>query len=680
MSFMRLIVLVALTACSFVYAEAQPMVPKALKCEYRVDPAGVDAAPPRLSWTLESDERGARQHAYQVLVASTEAALSKDQGDLWDSGRVTSADSALVSYAGKPLPSRQKCYWKARVWSEADREHPGPWSAVARWSIGLLNPSDWQCAYVGMDPANGDPNFPWLRKTFSLDAAPEDARVYVNSLGYYELYVNGAKIDEHPFSPAATQLSKRSYYLVHDVTRYLKPGKNCIALWLGRGWYLPDLPGVTRQGPVVRAQLEITGPAGKAQTIGTGADWNTRASSITAVDTGTSGHYGGERVDAAKHEPLWADAGLDDSAWPAAQVVDVPAHTVCAQRVGPNLVQKRYSPRVIRPFGEKTWLVDFGTNLTGSFDIRFKAPKAGEEVAFDYYDRIVEREQLRNFSQHDVYVSDGAADGHFATRFNYHAYRYVRITGLEAPPREDDVSAALIHSDGEPLSAFACSNSLLNDIHDMVFHTFRCLSLGGFLVDCPHIERLGYGGDGLASTPTALTMFNMGALYTGWIEDWRDCQREDGDMPHTAPNPWNAGGGPFWCSFIIGASSRMATLYNDRGVLDANYAAMQRWLDGWVESNCKDGLLMGWDNKPYRNWYLGDWAQPSRLEKERQKSTHLVNNCVRIQSYDAIAKIAAKLGKDADAKRYQAKADALRPKVHTEFYDAEHDTYADDTQ
>jgi len=424
----------------------------------------------------------------------------------------------------------------------------------------------------------------------------------------------------------------------------------------------------------------LTGADGNAQIIATGGDWKAHASNRTAIDNGKSGHYGGEHVDNNAYISKWNETGFDDREWAAAQVVDVPPHTVCAQRAAPNRVEKRFSPRVIRPFGADTWLVDFGTNLTGAFEIAFATPAKGAEVSFDYYDHVVEGQPLKNFSQHDVVVCSNSGTTKFATRFNYHAYRFVRITGLDAPPREDAITASLIHSDFEPLSSFACSNAMLTNIHDMVQYTLRCLSLGGFLVDCPHAERLGYGGDGLASTPTALTMYNMGALYTGWLEDWRDCQREDGDMPHTAPNPWSAGGGPFWCSFIIGAPWRMALLYQDDAILAENYGAMQHWLDGYVESNCKDDLLMGWDNKEYRNWYLGDWAQPGRLEKERKKSTNLVGNCVRIQSYDFMAKIAGRLGKGADATRYQAKADALRPKVHAAFYDAEHGTYADDTQ
>ena len=74
------------------------------------------------------------------------------------------------------------------------------------------------------------------------------------------------------------------------------------------------------------------------------------------------------------------------------------------------------------------------------------------------------------------------------------------------------------------------------------------------MVDCPQIERLGYGGDGNASTPTVQTMFNLAPLYTNWMQAWGDCMRTNGSMPHTAPNPYAAGGGPFWCGFMIAGS------------------------------------------------------------------------------------------------------------------------------
>ena len=104
-----------------------------LRCEYRENPSGIDVEKPRLSWVIEdrdsrsevgeprSEVRGQKQTAYQVLVASTPELLAKDNGDLWDSGKLESDQSIQVEYAGTPLASRQQCFWKVRVWVRNSR-------------------------------------------------------------------------------------------------------------------------------------------------------------------------------------------------------------------------------------------------------------------------------------------------------------------------------------------------------------------------------------------------------------------------------------------------------------------------------------------------------------------------------------------------------------------------------
>jgi alpha-L-rhamnosidase len=128
-------------------AAEQSLHPTNLRCEYLVDPLGIDQTSPRLSWMLESSHRGDRQTAYQVVVASSPELLTKDQGDLWDSGKVNSDESAHVVYAGKPLDSRQACYWKVRVWSPLNGA-ASAWSENAKWTIGLLHPTDWQAKWI----------------------------------------------------------------------------------------------------------------------------------------------------------------------------------------------------------------------------------------------------------------------------------------------------------------------------------------------------------------------------------------------------------------------------------------------------------------------------------------------------------------------------------------------------
>jgi alpha-L-rhamnosidase len=117
-----------------------------LRCEYLTDPLGIDVAKPRLSWMLESTRRGEMQTAYHVVVASSKENLDKDQGNLWDSGKVPSDQSSLVEYEGSALPSRQPCWWKVRVWTRGDGATS--WSPRASWEMGLLQPNDWQAKWI----------------------------------------------------------------------------------------------------------------------------------------------------------------------------------------------------------------------------------------------------------------------------------------------------------------------------------------------------------------------------------------------------------------------------------------------------------------------------------------------------------------------------------------------------
>ena len=129
---------------------ADLLPPTDLRCEFLVNPQGIDVAQPRLSWRLEWPERGQTQTAYRVLVASQPDLLAQDQGDLWDSGKVNSDQSIHVEYAGKELKSEMYCYWKVQAWDQTGRL--SSWSDTpAMWSMGLLSPEDWKAKWIGLD-------------------------------------------------------------------------------------------------------------------------------------------------------------------------------------------------------------------------------------------------------------------------------------------------------------------------------------------------------------------------------------------------------------------------------------------------------------------------------------------------------------------------------------------------
>ena len=129
--------------------------PQALTVDYLQDPVGLDHPAPRLSWKLTAarrSARGLRQTAYQILVASSPERLRDNQGDLWDSGRVVSDQSLNVVYAGTPLATSQRCYWKVRAWDNQS-DAPSAWSAPGRWIMGVMRSGDWHARWIGANAA-----------------------------------------------------------------------------------------------------------------------------------------------------------------------------------------------------------------------------------------------------------------------------------------------------------------------------------------------------------------------------------------------------------------------------------------------------------------------------------------------------------------------------------------------
>ena len=142
--------LIAILISSFAAHAAPSLKPETPRCEYLTNPLGIDVAKPRLMWTLapvDPKARDLRETACQVLVASTAEKLAKDEGDLWDSGKISRTGVPVIEYAGKPLGSRQACHWKVRVWDQDDK--PSEWSAPALWTMGLLTGEDWGGEWIG---------------------------------------------------------------------------------------------------------------------------------------------------------------------------------------------------------------------------------------------------------------------------------------------------------------------------------------------------------------------------------------------------------------------------------------------------------------------------------------------------------------------------------------------------
>ncbi len=637
---------------------------------------GLDVVQPRLSWVVQSADsqsRDQRQTAYRILVSDNLAELTADHGNLWESDKVASSQSLHVVYGGKPLQSGVRCYWKVRVWDERGR--PSPYSATARWTMGLLHPSDWKAQWVvGKGPA-----FPWIRKTFTIEGEPRRGTAYVCVMGYYELYVNGNKVGDEALVPAVSDYTKRALYLTYDISEYLREGKNCVALWLGRGWYVPGTPGAIQENPPALVQLALESAQGRQTTIGTDATWKAYPSPISFIESKPS-RLGPQCYDARGELSGWNDARLDDSAWGPVRTIAAPAVEITAQACEPNRVIE-----IIRPIGVEepapgTYLVDMGRLFSGGFGIGLEGPR-GAKVRFEYVEHRGPSGQMQTYNQAEEYIFRGGAEETFRTRLTYHAFRWVLVKGLPRKPNLKAVRGLMITTDMPRTARFKCSNDLLNRIYETTLWTYRCLSLGGYTVDCPHRERLGYGGDAHATMETAMSNLAAAAFYTKWLTDWRDAQQPNGDLPHVAPPVTFAGGGPAWSGICVTLPWQVYRYYGDRRILQAMYPTMQRWL-AFLDTKTKDRLLARYGHKEWG--FLGDWVAPGKGQNPGERvddgTTLFFNNCYYLYNLRLATQVAEVLGKTDDAVAYRHKSEALREAIHKRFFNAGTNTYANGEQ
>ena len=648
-----------------------------LTCENLLNPDGIGTAEPGLSWKITSNRNGISQEAYQVLVASDTSLLNEKDADLWNSGKIKSPFQILVKYGGKQLDSRSACVWKVRIWDEKNRT--SEWSPVSTFSVGLLNESDWKAEYLVFKNISEKSASPQFHRSFEISEHPSRIFLYVNSLGYHEVYLNGNKISNMVLAPAVAQFSKRSQVIAYDVTSGIKSGRNDLVIWAGRGWYAPGLPGVVTEGPVVRAQMDVLKNKEWITLIKTDTTWKARHSGYYTLGTWKPGQFGGEAIDASMLLPDLTEASLNTTDWQSVIAVSIPGHKATAQLTESNIITDTIKPEQITSLGENTWLVDMGTTLTGWTEIRFTGLKAEQEIMLEFSDHLEKDGKIKEQRQSDRYIARGEQDEVFRNKFNYHGFRYIKISNLSREPSKVDINAYPIRTGYNLASSFECSDPDMNIIHDMIFYTLQCLSLGGYLVDCPQIERLGYGGDGNASTETAQTMFEMAPLYRNWLQAWGDCIREDGGMPHTAPNPYPAGGGPYWCGFIITASWRTYMNYGDKRILEKYYPAMQKWLE-YADKYSPTGLLEPWPETDYRAWFLGDWASPEGTDHTNKASIALVNNCFMAVCYETMQKIALTLGKNNEAEDYAARRLRIIDLINSKLYNKTEGIYGSGIQ
>lgn len=358
-----LLISVSLSCAGFSQSSITPVD---LCVEYMKSPSGLDVKEPRFSWKFIAANQhnfGQKQTAYRILVGSKRSGLQKNTGEVWDSKWINSDNMQLVGYRGKALQSDQTYYWKVQTRDEHGRISN---SAIEHWSTGLFDPEEWQAKWIGssqvFDATKSDCNIydPWLRKTISLKLKPAKAVLFLASVGYHELYVNGKKVGDHVLAPVATDHTKRARYIAYDIAPYLRSGKNVVGIWLGASWsiFAPYATADKPRTPIVRAQAAIYDNQNKLLTHAeTDRSWKTLGSPNKLLGNWSFGNYGGEIWDANKDISDWNTLNYNDDGW-ANAVEYNPVLKMSAQNVEPNRKLKEIHPVSIEARPDGTYRVD----------------------------------------------------------------------------------------------------------------------------------------------------------------------------------------------------------------------------------------------------------------------------------------------------------------------------------
>ncbi len=627
-----------------------------LKCEYMVNPVGIDIMNPGLSWQITSSERDMVQTAYQIIVAENEKDLNNDDKLIWSTGQTKSDQSTHIVYQGPTLTSGKKYYWQVRVWD--NKKQKSDWSEPAYWEMGLLKASDWLAKWIQPGWEEGvskSQPAPFLRKSFKLKGDIKEARAYITALGLYHAEINGIKIGNQLFTPGWTSYNKRLQYQTYDVTDLLKNGRNAVGVILGDGWYRGNLAwrknrNVYGDKLALLLQIEVVYTTGKKELIITDDSWKATTGPVLSSDI-----YNGEVYDAQLEIPGWSTSGFNDKTWTKVKLIENPK-TVLVASSGPpvkRIQEVKPVSLLITPDGET--VLDMGQNMVGW--IRLEAEgKAGDTITLRHAEVLDKEgnfytENLRRAEQLVRYILKGEGRETYEPHFTFQGFRYVMVEGYPGKLTLDDLTGIVIHSDITPTGFFSCSNPLLNQLQ----HNIQWGQKGNFLdvpTDCPQRdERLGWTGDAQVFSRAACYNADVAAFFTKWLKDLGADQKEDGSVPYVIPNVLgeNAVASAGWAdaATIIPWNTYLA--YGDKAILEEQYTSMVKWV-GYMTEKAGDSYL--WNT----GFHYGDWLfyRPDDDNDGRSAVTdkYLIAQAFFAHSTDLLRKTAKVLGKHDDEQKY----------------------------
>ena len=636
----------------------------------RTNPLGIAADDISFSWAITADARGVEQSAYQLRVGTKEG-----EDDVWNSGTVTSDRQVDVELPAtiRLLPAT-RYFWQVRNWD--GKGMASEWSKPSWFETGLLSAADWRGAKwiahsvpaaTSGEKAEAHSSLPLLRGVVLFTKEVKRARLYVSAKGLYQLSINDRKIGDQYLAPGWTDYRKRIQAQTYDVTPFLQTGKNSIGAELGDGWFRGKVGigwrNVYGNSLAMIAKLRVTYVDGSTQDFATDASWRSAEGPFVQADL-----QDGESYDARLEQPGWNRADFDDSHWSPVVVQQDDLGTLVPQPDEPVRATEVLKARTRTMPAPGEYVYDLGQNMVGIARVRLTG-KAGQRIQLRYAEELYRQgdqrgrlytDNLRTAKATDTYTFAGDETVVYQPTFTQHGFRYVEITGLDTPPETADVQGVVLGSDLPQIGDLTLSNPML----DQLVRNIHWGQRGNFLsipTDTPaRDERMGWTGDINVFAPTASRYADTRAFLTKWMDDMRDAQHADGNIPAVVPQPRGEFDqtGVGWSDAFITVPYAVWRSTGDARIVRRNWNAMSRFYAFVYDSATHDGNLL---EEGRSSWFSGDWLNlegVDRLAEHRVIATAYFAEDTRMMAEMALA-----MGEVRQATIWAT----LVPKIHSAF-------------
>lgn len=642
------------------------------------NPLGFYDAKPTFSWKLPIKNGVSSQKAYRIAVASSPDLLPNN-ADLWDSKRQETDQSAWVTYKGKKLASRQKAYWQIQYWTQDNV--PAAWSAVNHFEMGLLENTDWQAKWTGLDTAKDSlrgrgkirihkPQY--LRKGFEIKNEVVTAKLYITAKGVFDVFINGSDISDDAMSPGFTTYDKRIETLTYDVTDILEKGQNAIGVELASGWYSGRLlwgmpPWDNTVSPKILCQLEIELQDGSKETIVSDESWK----GVTNGPLRFSEIYDGEIYDANLEIPNWASADFDDAQWRQVETTEIDKNVQLKPKRHTTVKGKmKLIPQTITKKKDGV-IFDLEQNMVGVPMVNLPMKK-GDTLKIRFAEMLSPdgsfyTKNYRSAHSTDYFVADKDGEISYMPKFTFHGFRYIELSGYDTSkePTKDWVTGIVQYSDFEENGTFTSSHDKLNQLQSNIVWGLR----GNFLdipTDCPQRdERLAWTGDAQVFGPTSMFNADVYKFWASWLQSVREAQLENGAIPWTVPDArGNKIASSGWGDVCTIIPWKIYLRTGDKGFLEDNFEMMEQWL-AHHESMSNDYIS--------NMMSFSDWLQPypENGDNRGDTSKELIGTAFFAHSAKLTAQAAQVLGKTEKQKKYE--------KLFQKIAKAFDETYFDET-